>query len=256
MAATYVITDWSNHFEVSQTRKVDTLRWVPVPVKHDGLSFRRVMALEDGLAVFGAWVLILQVAGKCKRRGTLSTDAGRSMTAEDIAIMTGANKDGVKRALQVLCSEDVGWVTCIESNELEPESSALDYRIGQDSKGQESASADSSVDVRRNGKQSAVELSEFEFPTAGKGPKTWTMPKAKLDEYIQSFPALDVRLILCSARQWCRDNPRNRKTARGMPAFLTRWLNKEQDRGGRRDMAMDNGKQRLPTKEEDAEWTP
>lgn len=231
VATVFVIRDWHEHFEVSQTRKVDTLRWVPVPVKHDGLSFRRVMALDDGLAVFGAWVLILQVAGKCRRRGILTTDTGRPMTAEDIAIKTGAPKAGIERALEVLMSEDVGWVGSIDSTELECESTQLDYRRGQDSTGQESASADSSAELG-NGQASSVP-SEFVFPTTGKGKAEWTLPQAKLDEYAQAYPGLDVKAEMSKARQWCRDKPRQRKTAGGMQAFLTSWLNRAQNRGPR-----------------------
>ncbi len=74
--------------------------------------------------------------------------------------------------------------------------------------------------------------SEFEFPISGKGSKTWTLSQAKLDEYAEAFPGLDVPAQLRLARQWCRDNPGKRKTSRGMLGFLTRWLSKAQN-GGR-----------------------
>ncbi len=69
------------------------------------------------------------------------------------------------------------------------------------------------------------------FPTVGKGPKTWELTEAKVREYAESFPGVDVLGECRKAVQWARDNPRKRKTARGMPAFLARWLGKAQDHG-------------------------
>ena len=52
---------------------------------------------------------------------------------------------------------------------------------------------------------------------------------------------------LRAARQWCIDNDERRKTPRGMPAFLSRWLAKAQNagKGGtRRDQAQSGGRYR------------
>ncbi|MEX2138595.1 MAG: hypothetical protein WD894_05000 [Pirellulales bacterium] len=84
--------------------------------------------------------------------------------------------------------------------------------------------------------------SEFTFPTSGKDPKEWTLPQAKLDEYIDAYPGLDVRSEMIKARQWARDNPTKRKSAGGMPAFLTRWINKAQDSPTNRTNAAGEGR--------------
>lgn len=77
------------------------------------------------------------------------------------------------------------------------------------------------------------EPSEFSFPTTGKGPREWVLSNRKLAEYVEAYPSLDVRRELSAARQWCRDNANRRKTATGMAAFLTRWMNKAvNERGG------------------------
>lgn len=68
------------------------------------------------------------------------------------------------------------------------------------------------------------------FPTVGKGGKSWTLSMAKFSEYQDAFPGVAVGSELKSALQWIRDNPTRRKTAKGMPAFLTRWLGKCQNR--------------------------
>jgi hypothetical protein len=69
----------------------------------------------------------------------------------------------------------------------------------------------------------------MEFPTVGKGPKAWGLTSTKLAEYRISFPGVDIESECRKARQWCIDNAARRKTAKGMPAFLGRWLAKVQD---------------------------
>jgi hypothetical protein len=72
------------------------------------------------------------------------------------------------------------------------------------------------------------------FPTVGKRRKEWHLCESKLTEYRESFPDLDVLAECRKALQWCRDNPTKRKTATGMPPFLTRWLGKAQNSCGGR----------------------
>jgi hypothetical protein len=78
----------------------------------------------------------------------------------------------------------------------------------------------------------AAEKVVLTFPTVGRGAKTWDLTESKLAEYRESFPGVDVLSACRAALQWARDNPEKRKTAKGMPAFLTRWLSKEQNAGG------------------------
>jgi len=63
--------------------------------------------------------------------------------------------------------------------------------------------------------------------------KAWTLTAAKVAEYQQSFPGVDVPAECRKAWQWTRDNPERRKTAKGMARFLGTWLGRAQDRAGR-----------------------
>ena len=60
--------------------------------------------------------------------------------------------------------------------------------------------------------------------------KDYPVTEAKVAEYQETYPGVDVRQVLRGMRQWSMDNPTKRKTLRGMPAFMNRWLSKEQDR--------------------------
>lgn len=71
------------------------------------------------------------------------------------------------------------------------------------------------------------------FPTNGTGAKEWHLSAAKLAEYAEAFPGIDVLAECRKALQWIRDNPSKRKTPRGMPAFLGKWLGRAQNDAGR-----------------------
>jgi hypothetical protein len=111
----YSIKNWEKHFELSQAKRVKgPLSWVPIPTKQDGLAFRSIMALEDGLAIFGAWILMLEIAAKCKQRGQLGESADDGVTIpygpEQLATMTGAPAETFERAFKVLSSPEVAWI--------------------------------------------------------------------------------------------------------------------------------------------------
>ncbi len=57
--------------------------------------------------------------------------------------------------------------------------------------------------------------------------------QAQVQELQATYPAVDVMQQLREMRQWCIANPTNRKTARGIGAFMTRWLGREQDKAPR-----------------------
>lgn len=59
-----------------------------------------------------------------------------------------------------------------------------------------------------------------------RGGDIWTLTQEKLAEYKGTYPVLDVDAEMCEAVQWCKDNPRKRKTLTGMPNFLNGWLSR------------------------------
>ena len=46
----------------------------------------------------------------------------------------------------------------------------------------------------------------------------------------RAFPAVDIRSELQRAALWVQANPTNRKTPRGVRAFLAKWLGRAPDR--------------------------
>jgi hypothetical protein len=109
----YRIKDWNKHYENNRTRELKKMDWVPVPNKHDGDGFLRIMEQPDGLEIYAAWHLILQVASKCETRGTLLRDSRTPLFADSIARKCSCRKpDVIQRALDFCSSAEVGWIEC------------------------------------------------------------------------------------------------------------------------------------------------
>ena len=107
----WAIKDWMEHYETADTRKRQRLHWVPIQNKHDGKSFRRLMRMEDGLTIFGCFIVLVELASKAPKsaRGMLA-DADGMLTIADICDKTGMLSADVGRSLQVLSSHEIGWV--------------------------------------------------------------------------------------------------------------------------------------------------
>lgn len=59
--------------------------------------------------------------------------------------------------------------------------------------------------------------------------KEWALTREKISEWEDSFPDTDVMACCRKALQWTRD--KQKKTARGMTAFLGGWIARSADRG-------------------------
>jgi hypothetical protein len=114
MKPTYRINDWDKHFENHESRKVKRSYWVPIPNKHDGKSYRRIASHPDGVAVFAAWILILEAASKMPTRGVLADEDG-PLDADDLSAMTGFPAAIFEAAFRLLPEDRVGWLVVEEA---------------------------------------------------------------------------------------------------------------------------------------------
>jgi hypothetical protein len=106
---TYSVVNWGNHFENSESKKYVHLKWVPIPNKHDGSTYRRVVAHPKSVQIFCGWCLILEVASKMPTRGVLH-DGNRALTALDLHFKTGFPKHVFDVAFEVLVDKDINWL--------------------------------------------------------------------------------------------------------------------------------------------------
>lgn len=65
-------------------------------------------------------------------------------------------------------------------------------------------------------------------------------PSLKLyEEYKRLYPSVNIDQEFRNMRGWCSSNPSRRKTKAGIKRFVTNWLSKEQNRGGRPSRSRD-----------------
>jgi len=107
---TYRIKDWDATFENYRSRERNgSLSWVQIPTKQDGYVFRKLMSSDDGVRAYGIFIALVQIAAKTPERGTLADDRG-PMTTSSLAFRIGCGEAVMREAMQVLMSQDVGWV--------------------------------------------------------------------------------------------------------------------------------------------------
>lgn len=69
------------------------------------------------------------------------------------------------------------------------------------------------------------------FPVVGNGGREWAVPTAKVREWQEAYPNVDIDAELRIARQWLRDHPKNRKTVGGMVKCLSDWIKRDINSG-------------------------
>jgi hypothetical protein len=232
MAVVYSIKGWGEegyYYEVAQNRRTaGQLPWVAMSTRHDGLSLRRLMLLEDGPAIYGAWCLMVQVAAKCPVRGTLA-DVSGPLTAVDLSLKTGMAAQVFDRAFHVLVSKEIGWLLGAPATRRNGRSEPRYVTIRNVTKRNvtnDSPKGESCTETPEASSEPPAFV--LEFPCDGPV-KEFQLTEAKLAEYRESYPHIDVIGECRKALQWLRDNPTKRKTAGGMPAYLGRWLAKAND---------------------------
>jgi len=109
----YKIRDWSELFENNRTRDMKAMAWIPVPNNHDGYGYTTVVGRKNGAAIYGAWMVILQVASKCEPRGTLLRSPQQPHDAASISRMTRIPEQDIQNALDI-CSEETQWLEVTE----------------------------------------------------------------------------------------------------------------------------------------------
>ena len=102
------IVGWQQRFEKSQSRRYDRLSWVAMPNKHDSDGFTTIIDHDHGVAHYGVWAVLVQVASKCNPRGTLIVNGEKPHTAESLARLTRIGVQIIKEAIPRFI--EVGWM--------------------------------------------------------------------------------------------------------------------------------------------------
>ena len=104
-----------------------------------------------------------------------------------------------------------------------------DHRIR--SKERKEERKENSIEFSSGELETPTEVFIFKIPLNDK--TEFGITQKDYDKWQDTFPAVDVLAQLKRMALWCDDNPKNRKTSRGVRKFISSWLSKEQDRAQR-----------------------
>ena len=103
------IVDWEKHYENNRPRELKKMAWVPMPNRHDGDGYTRLLDHPNGTAHFGAWCALVEVASRCDVRGTLLRRGGDPIESESLARMTHIPLSVWNEVLPRLVT--IGWIS-------------------------------------------------------------------------------------------------------------------------------------------------
>jgi len=98
----YRVPGWAANYEVAQTRKVESLSWVPVPANLSSGGYLEIMEQEDGPEIFGSWLAMIQLLAKCNLRGSLIKSNLKPHTIKSISFATRVPEPSIKKWLKRL----------------------------------------------------------------------------------------------------------------------------------------------------------
>lgn len=224
----YRIKDWNIHFENSESRKVKLLRWAPMPNKHDGKGYRRLVAHVESVNLFCAWNLIVQVASKMPTRGVLIDEDG-PLTSSDLSFITGFPESIFELGFSILSdpAAKINWIEKFDTT-AEPQKPTQEPENPRKLPGEPGNNPDQSGDAGLEGK--GIEGNGKEEGASAEPPPA-RREKAKEPQSIESIIAelskepayefLDVRNEALKMVVWC--NAKKRKPTK---ARLINWLNR------------------------------
>jgi hypothetical protein len=82
---------------------------------------------------------------------------------------------------------------------------------------------DINTDVNKEGAHSNECFPAYQFPLK-KSNENYELTKDEYDNLKQKYPSLDIDTEFEKMIEWLETNPKRRKTASGMPRFITSWL--------------------------------
>jgi hypothetical protein len=107
----YRISNWSETFEVAQSKRCERMTWVPIPYAPTSYGFCALMDRPDGAEIYGIFMMCVMEASQSRERGELTR--GRNQTPHDarsLSLKLRLKEAKVKSALEVLSSDEIGWI--------------------------------------------------------------------------------------------------------------------------------------------------
>jgi hypothetical protein len=114
---TYRIKDWNDHYENNKSREREKCSFCCVPNKQDGLGYGMLMREKDGEALYGAFVAVVLIASKQKKRKGYLTANGLPgecpLSARQLSVKCQFKESTIQRMLDVCSTNEIGWIEAV-----------------------------------------------------------------------------------------------------------------------------------------------
>lgn len=117
MSTLYRIRDWDRLYENAESRKCKTLTWLKLPIKITGNGYCALMEREDGGALFGCFIALLEYAGGLLERGTFTDSKGKPLTPKVISRAIRMPEILVTQTIETLSSGEFDWIEIVTPGE-------------------------------------------------------------------------------------------------------------------------------------------
>jgi len=239
---TYRIHNWQKHFETAKSRSIDALSWVAIPNKQDGHSYRLLLSKKGGPEALLAFISTVQRCSrqsKAVRSGWLTddgTETGDPWTANDLQLMTDIPKKYFETMFNLCTEKRIEW---IEEHGETPEgyhedtagTEGMHIREGKEDK--EGKEGNTPRSIPTGHLPDTEELDEtlltLAIPVTGGG--VYLALDSEIEEWMVSYPIVNIAQEIRKMRQWVLSNPQKKKTPAGVKRFITGWLGRAQDQG-------------------------
>jgi len=233
--ARYEVNEGNGQWKPGQKLRAGPLAYVRT--KSNGLSFgpgyrtfMEVAGPAHAAATFGIFIKLLEVGAsrRAESRWFILDHHDQPASYTSLAYFFGFPEKQIKHAVKILADPRLRWIEWVDAEiHREVPGSPRISVVSPELRGVPgNPLQDKTVQDKQEGSSDPPVLV---FPAVGK-PTAWNLSEAKIQQYRETYPGIDVLAQCREARQWLIDNPSRGKTARGMAAYLNRWLSKEQDR--------------------------
>lgn len=110
MTTAWVIKQWGEFFETSESKRYAMTKYVPIRNDHNSTAFRLLMQSSAGRSAFGLFIAAAQIASRSPVRGVLAMHE-RPLTDREIASKIGCPEKAWLAAAELLSSKEIGcWL--------------------------------------------------------------------------------------------------------------------------------------------------
>lgn len=110
-----MVAKWTDTFEIAESRRHRALRWVSIPlgIQSNGYALMIEEFGEEAPAIYGAWIILVQIAASCSVRGLLCTSKGVGYTASRLSLLSHFPSTVFEKLIQWCLHEEVGWLEIV-----------------------------------------------------------------------------------------------------------------------------------------------